>query len=132
MKLLNNSGLLNIRKRELVITGHDASQSLHIVTVERHDMNAVNWLTSFSTTCVAATAAMAFNNPHTAFITCDNLQWRNGATVHQIVKQVVICLAGAFVVFTLVETFTHVDMVKADKHPGIGALDGPVTGHLLE
>lgn len=49
-----------------------------------------------------------------------------------IIKQVIISLACAFVVFTFVETFTNVDMFKADKHPGIGTLDGPVTGHLFE
>ncbi|MBK4313893.1 hypothetical protein JJQ21_24140, partial [Enterobacter hormaechei] len=52
--------------------------------------------------------------------------------VHQVVEEVIICLAGTLIIFAFVETFPHMDLVKADEHPGIGALDGPVTGHLLE
>ncbi|CDL35901.1 hypothetical protein [Enterobacter hormaechei] len=95
-------------------------------------MDAVYWLTSFCTARIAATPTVAFNNPHSTFITGDNLQRGNGATIHQKVEKVIICLAGTLIIFAFVETFPHMDLVEADEHPGIGALDGPVTGHLLE
>jgi hypothetical protein len=132
MQLLNNRCLFHIGERKLVVTGHDACQALNIATVKRHDVDSVYRLTSFSTPRIATAAAVAFNNPDTTFITGDNFQWRNGTTIHQVVKQVIISLAGAIIVFTLIEAFTHMDIGQSDEHPGIGTLNAPITGHLFE
>jgi hypothetical protein len=76
--------------------------------------------------------AVAFNNPYSAIVAWPHFQRRDGFTLKQVIKQIIVGGLGSLVVNAFIEAFLNVNVIQPDQQARFTAFDDFVVNEFVD